>query len=225
MGPREPFPERQGKDHVRALVGAGLASVPWIGGAGAELLNSYLPAAVEKRRERWFKLLDKRLADVEELLFNDEAFQTLVLQATRAAFGTHLEEKMVLLAEALRSAADTVRRGEDEFVASRLLRWVDELEPLHFHILGAIRGEFGWGSQVSWGDVLDQLSVEDDAWYEALDDLESRRLVETTGHNPELPTATNRLELIWVKPRGAMLVRFVGLMADDGEGAAAEAED
>ena len=215
MTEREEFPERRGSDHVRNAIEAGVASVPWVGGAGAELLNFYLPASLERRRDRWFMLLDERLAGVEDRVLNDEAFQTIVLAATRAAFGTHLEEKLRLLADAVRSSADMISRGDDDFMAMRLLEWVDALEPLHFKILGAIRDDQGWGGQVPWQDVLDRVPVEDDAWYEALEDLTARRLVGTTGYNADLPTSEYKAELIWVMRRGAQLAQFVQLMVDD----------
>jgi hypothetical protein len=78
-------------------------------------------------------------------VLNEEAFQTIVLAATNAAFGTHREEKLRLLADAVRSAADIVAQGDDDFISMRLLESVDELEPIHFWILGAIRDEHGWG--------------------------------------------------------------------------------
>lgn len=212
----EPFPERQGKDHARNAIQAIVASVPMVGGAGAELLNFYLPASMERRRERWFRLLDERVADVEERVLDDEAFQTIVLEATKAALGTHLEEKLRLLAEAVRSSADVVGRGDDDFMAMRLLRWVDELEPIHFEILGAIRDDREWGVQVSWRDVFDRVSIEDDVWYQALADLTSRRMVNTTAYNADLPVAEFQTELIWGMRLGCELLQFVQLMDDDG---------
>jgi len=217
MSRSEPFPERQGRDHVRDAVVAAVASVPGVGGPGAALLNFYLPAALERRRDRWFRLLNERLASVEDRVMNDEAFQTIVLEATKAAFGTHLEEKMRLLAEAVQSSAEIVDRGDDVFMARRLLKWIDELEPIHFEILAAIRDDTGWGGQVSWKDVLDRVSAEDEVWYQALEDLTSRRLVGTTGYNPDLPVSEYVGSLIWVMSLGAELVEFVHAMAGDDE--------
>ena len=163
MSGSESFPQRQRSDHLRALAEAGVASVPWVGGAGVQLMNVYLPSALERRRDQFFVLLDERLADVEEQILDDEVFQTIVLQATKAALGTHLEEKMRLLAAAVRSSADIVGRGGDTFMAMRFLQWVDELEPFHFEILGAIRDDQGrWTNAVQWGAVFDRVSIEDD---------------------------------------------------------------
>src|SRR5690554_2494646 len=113
MTEREPFPQPTARDHVRNAIEAGVASVPLIGGAGVELLAFYLPASLEKRRNLWCLLLDERLADVESRVLKDETFQTIVLKATKAALGTHLEEKLRLLAEAVGSSADMVARDED----------------------------------------------------------------------------------------------------------------
>ena len=123
MSGSESFPQRQRSDHLRALAEAGVASVPWVGGAGVQLMNVYLPSALERRRDQFFVLLDERLADVEEQILDDEVFQTIVLQATKAALGTHLEEKMRLLAAAVRSSADIVGRGGDTFMAMRGCCW------------------------------------------------------------------------------------------------------
>lgn len=214
MTEQEKFPERRGRDHARNALEAAVSVVPWVGGAGAQLLDFYLPASLENRRDRWFKMLDERLADVEERVLDDERFKTIVLEATKAALGTHLENKLRLLAGAVRSSADVLARGGDDFLAMRLLAWAGELEPLHFQILGAIRDDDGWGGQVPWRDVLDRVQLEDDAWYEALEDLTSRRLVGTTGYNPDVPTSEYQAELIWVMKRGGELVRFVQLMVD-----------
>lgn len=62
---------------------------------------------------------------------------------------------------------------------------------------------------------MNQISVDDDAWYEALEDLTFRRLVGTTGYNPGVPVTETETELIWVMKRGVQLVEFVQLMVDD----------
>ena len=218
MPDREPFPERTARGHVRAFLEAGVASVPWVGGAGAQLLDVYLPSALEKRRDEWFRLLDERLADVEARVLADESFQTIVLEATKAALGTHLDEKLRLLAASVLSSAEMVDRGADHYTVKRLLRWVEELEPVHFRILGAIRDDDGWGGQVSWQDVLARVPIDDDVWYHALEDLTSRRVVGTTGYNPDVRVEEYLGELIWVMPPGAELVEFTRLMVDAGPG-------
>ena len=215
MSSREPFPERRAQDHVRNAVEAVVASVPLVGGAGAELLNFYLPAALEQRRERWFQMLDERLAGVEDQVLNDESFQTVVLAATKAALGTHLEEKLRLLATAVRSSAGALDRGDSAFMAMRFLRWVEELEPTHFRILGAIRDNGRLGGHVQWRVVLDRVPVDDEVWYQALGDLSSRRLVGSTDYNPDRPVAEYHGELMWATELGAELVRFVQLMSDE----------
>lgn len=208
-------------DHLRNIGEAAIVSAPgasWLAGAGAELLATYLPSALEKRRECWFNLLNERLADVERRVLADEAFQTTVLQATKAALGTHFDEKLELLAQAVRSSADTVATGGDGFMDKRLLQWVDELDPLHFQILGAIYDHREWGGNVPWADVLSRVQIaEDDVWYEAVDDLTSRRLAGASGYNPNVPLSEMATELIWVERRGVQLVTFVRMMTDEPE--------
>lgn len=218
MTARGSYPERQGKDHVRKLTETVVTLVaPKLGEAGVGLFNWYFPAALEQRRDAFFKLLDERLAEIEERVLNDEAFQTILIAATKAALGTHLEKKLSLLAAAVQSSADAVGRGDDEFMAMRFLRWVDELEPIHFEILGAIRDDQGrCARSVLWGDIFDRVSVEDDVWYQALEDLTSRRLMDTTAYNPNLPAADFPTEVISATNLGGQLVQFVQLMDNDG---------
>ncbi len=226
MKEREPFPQPTTRDRARNAIEAIVASAPVVGGAGVQLLTFYLPASLEKRRDLWCLLLDERLADVENRVLNDETFQSIVLKATKAAFGTHLEEKLQLLAEAVGSSADMVARDEDTFMAQRLLQWVDELEPVHFQVLGATVNPDGSRANVPWQTVLDRVPIEDDTWYQVLEDLISRRLVGSTGYNPEVPLAERRRrgpddeslrpdELLQLMRLGWDLLAFVRAMADE----------
>jgi hypothetical protein len=114
-------------------------AVPGVGGPGAALLSFYLPSSLERRREEWARLLDERLADVESFLLDEEGFLTIVLTATKAALGTHLEEKLELLAGGVASAASL--RNEDQFMAMRHLRHVEALDPEHFRLLHVLSEE------------------------------------------------------------------------------------
>ena len=133
---RPTYPVPAARDHARAVVEAAVNAVPGIGGAGASLLNFYLPSSLERRREQWVRLLDERLAQVESQVLGEEGFLTIVLEASRAALGTHLEEKLELLAGGVASAASL--RSEDQFMAMRHLRHVEALDPEHFRLLHAL---------------------------------------------------------------------------------------
>lgn len=133
---RPAYPEPAARDQARAFVEAAINAVPGIGGTGATLLNFYLPSALERRRVQWLTVLDERLADLESQVLDDEGFLTIVLQATKAALGTHLEEKLELLAGGVASAASW--RSEDQFMAMRHLRHVEALDPEHFRLLHAL---------------------------------------------------------------------------------------
>jgi len=132
----EAWPETGSRDQMRRAAETALALVPGVGGAGTELLRWVFPSSLEKRRERWFKLLDERLAAVERGCFDNEALVTFMIEASKAALGTHLEEKLKLLANCVATEVGSADPGS--FAAMRLLGHVEALSPEHFRVLGIL---------------------------------------------------------------------------------------
>ena len=175
-----------------------VAGVPVWGGAGTELLEWILPASLEKRRARWLNLLNARLEAIEGSIRNDEAMVTFVLAATKAALGTHLEEKMDLLAACVASEADAV--DHDAFAALRLLRHVEALDPEHFIALSALAGPVGDRLLARWQhtgkpDLLVDLSggrLALESVVPAITDLEARHLVAAVSQKDPMTTLAER---------------------------------
>lgn len=133
--PLSEYPKPSAVDYGHHVLRAALQLVPVVGGPAAEVFEMVIPTALEKRKKLWSELLDERLRRVERQI-DDEEFATLVIQATKAALGTHLEEKIRLLAEVVAvGAAATV----DDVMAGRHLQHVEALAPAHFQVLRLLK--------------------------------------------------------------------------------------
>lgn len=210
------YPERQPRDHVRALADAAINAVPVVGGAGSALLAFYLPASLGRRREAWARLLDERLAEVEHVLLDDEALLTIVLEATKAALGTHLEEKLHLLAGCVVSAA--TGRTADSFLAMRYLGHVEALEPEHFRLLGFLASAQLMVPDVSFApdySGVEGVGVPAGAMDPCVRDLAGRGLA--VSHDPNAHAGIRAPGGTWaigITSEGRELVRFVRIMDD-----------
>lgn len=113
-----------------------VAAVPFVGGPLQTLIGAVLTPSIDKRRDQWLQEVDLLLRRIQgvlgslDRLRDDDLFVTAVVEATRIALGTHLEEKIELLRNSLLNLALDPER--DDFMAMRLLRFVEELSPEHF---------------------------------------------------------------------------------------------
>jgi hypothetical protein len=221
-------PEPAVADRVHALARAAVSAAPMIGGPVAELFGAIVPTSLDRRRQRWFELVARKLQRLEDRgvliddLAHDEGFITIVIEATKAALGTHIEEKLELLANCVESAALPEQR--DDFMAMRLLLYVEELSPEHFVVLTYAADPEGWFdgkglakptfTMGSPRHVLDaaQLDVQGAVLQIVLRDLADRGLADTlrggsmTAHGAWQPLTTDL---------GRLLLKFVQLMAKD----------
>jgi hypothetical protein len=127
-------PEPGAADWAHTVVKAAVSGVPYVGGPAAELFGMIIPASLERRRQEWFERVGERLRRLEEegvhVDPDDEGFITIVVEATKAALGTHIEEKLEPLANCIQSAA--LPEPRDDFMAMRLLLYVEE----HHQVVG-----------------------------------------------------------------------------------------
>lgn len=223
-----PYPEPDFKDRARQGFDVAIAAVPVVGGSVSALIDVILKPSLEKRRDAWFGILAevveeiRRRGDVPafEDLVGNESFTTAVIEASRIALGTHLEEKLEILKNCLINCALGV--GASDLVDRQMFKWVDELSPEHFLVMkymddprawyrshGLSEGSYSVGSPKT---ILDGagLGVGSVELQIVLTDLELRRLANVTSLK-----VTMTGEGMWqplLTDLGKSLLRFVELV-------------
>jgi len=134
-------PERGKSDVALAVVKAGVAAIPVVGGPVAELFGLVVTPSLDRRREAWMHSVADRIKGLEETvkgfriedLSKNEAFISTLTHASQAAIRSHQQEKL----DALRNAVLNVATdsGPDENVQLMFVNLVDSLTPLHLRIL------------------------------------------------------------------------------------------
>jgi hypothetical protein len=135
------------------------------------------------------KLKERPNAPTIEDLSKDDAFVTVMLNATAAAMRTHQKEKL----EALRAAVVNTAMGlaPDEHTQLTFIRFVDELTALHLRILSYGSNPIGWleRHQIPKPDIymgarsaileaaLPELRSRGDVYNQAINDLSARGLL------------------------------------------------
>lgn len=134
------LPSQTKGDTVQAIVRVGMSILP-AGGAVAELIDLVIKPALNRRRDDWFngladdvqKLKDRPSAPTIEELSANDAFVTVMLNASAAAMRTHQQEKLAALRAAVINTA--LAMAPDEHMQLMFIRFIDELAPLHLRIL------------------------------------------------------------------------------------------
>lgn len=144
------FPEPGLRDAVRVGADASIAAVPLVGGSLQILLQSTVVPSLEKRRNAWLRELGVLVSelndkvddfDISSLIDND-MFVTALVEASRIAAGTHLEEKLTILKNCLAHLA--IDQSSTDFLSMLFFRFVDELQPEHFVILKYFAAPRAW---------------------------------------------------------------------------------
>lgn len=217
MTDRPPIPTPGSLDRIKVATEAGVSLVPVVGGSLAVTLGAVIPSTLEKRRRRWETWVDGSLRELQEhgldpeSLGEDERFVTAVIQTTRIAVGTHLEEKLRLLAACLTSVA---LDPPTDFLTDRFLRWVDELSPEHFEEL-ALRDHREWDGNRQIERIRATLDGRVDRTARLLAELDLVREGLVINEDPDRsPGASPSLR---ITPLGTQLLDFVRYMNEDDE--------
>jgi hypothetical protein len=128
-------------DAAHMLARAGLSAIPMIGGPGAELFSYLIVPPLTKRRDEWVQSVAEGLQALEkrvdgfaiESLVGNEAFVTIVMNASQLAIRNHRKEKLEALRNAVLNAA---LNPPDEDFQTILLNFIDAATPWHLRILG-----------------------------------------------------------------------------------------
>jgi hypothetical protein len=130
-------------DRLHAVVRGALGGIPVAGGLAAEVFGLFVVAPYQRRLQHWIETVSDQLRALAErqqldlaLLSSNDVFVSTLLQATQVAVRTHREEKLLLLRRAVLSAADDSPISADN--QSTFVRYVDELTPAHFALLGLL---------------------------------------------------------------------------------------
>lgn len=134
-------PKQSVGDVVHTLVKAGSSVAT--AGVGGDLFGFLIQSPFQKRTAEWMERVEMRLThlaardrDIIDRLPTDEVFISVFMSATQAAIRTHQLEKLQLLASAVEHSAV----GTDVSADLQILfvRFVDELTPTHFALLGVL---------------------------------------------------------------------------------------
>jgi hypothetical protein len=144
------LPSERGGEIIEAVARGAVSSIPFIGGAVAELLGLVIQPAVEHRREEWFQQLGRAFEELRRRLdgfdpaelAKNEVFVTAVITTSNAALRTHEAEKL----EALRNAVvnSGLPMAPQEHVQLMFIRMVDELTAFHLRLLAYCRDPEAW---------------------------------------------------------------------------------
>lgn len=134
-------PKPDADDVAHAFNKAGLSAIPGVGGPASELFSLVVTPSLEKRRDEWIESIGKALKALEEKvegfkienLKNNEAFVSVLMQASQTAIRNHQQEKMEALRNAVLNA--TLPNAPEEDLQLMFLTIVDSLTPSHLKLL------------------------------------------------------------------------------------------
>lgn len=133
-------PEHSAGDTAHLVANELLSIIP--GAAG--LFQRFVTPPLEKRQNAWMqevataiKRLEQNIGLTTEELAENEAFASVVLQATYVAIRNHHEEKKRALTNCIFNAGTTSTIAID--LQLNFVRYIDELSPFHIQLLRAIK--------------------------------------------------------------------------------------
>lgn len=146
---RKPVPQPNFEDVKHAGRKSLIGMIPFVGGAGSELIG-LLSSPVAQRRDDWFEDLQRRLQNLEgkvdgfkfEDLAQNEQFVSATLQATQSALRTHQQEKLEALRNAVLNVASGIRSYADR--QEQFLALVDRFTSEHLVLLNLFRDPAGY---------------------------------------------------------------------------------
>lgn len=194
MGANEMRPPAAEKgDIAHAIVRAGLAAIPYIGGPAVELFQQLVQPPLDRRRTEWMESVGEKLKELSDrgidiqVLGQREEFVSAVMHASQIALRAHQAEKR----DALRNAVFNVAAGQSprDALEHMFFEWIDSLSVLHLEILKLFQDpapnpDISAGSLSSVLEYnMPQLRGHGHVYVQVWRDLYSRGLVNTEGLN------------------------------------------
>ncbi len=128
-------------DGIHRIAKAAISAVPLISGPAVELFSALLTPPLDRRRDEWLSYCYRGLKQLEEKiegftvegLFQDEAFVTAFVRASRAAVNDHQKEKLKALRNAILNSARSTDLDENRQLM--FLNLIDRMTELHLRVL------------------------------------------------------------------------------------------
>jgi hypothetical protein len=147
---KKPPDKKQTGDYVREAGRAAVSAIPVVGGPLQVAFENVFGSPIEKRKQEWLEELanafEELQARVKELtperLVENEAFVTVVMQASQVAIRNHQEVKREALRNAVMNSALPNSPNEDEQLT--FLRLIDQLTPSHLRLLSVLNDPVHW---------------------------------------------------------------------------------
>jgi len=146
--PVGPPPDNTRGEVAEGIARAAVSAVPVVGGPAAELLGLVVDAPLHRRYRAWLERLAAVVDDLQahgldvRSLEDNDAFITVLTNATQAAGRTHDQEKLDALRNAIANSALPTAPQEHEQMM--FVRFVDEFTGMHLRILALLRDPAGW---------------------------------------------------------------------------------
>jgi len=137
-------------DIAREVGRAIVSAIPAAGGPLQVAFENIFTSPIEKRKEAWLNQLadvinevQKRVSEITpERLAENDAFVTVVMQASQVAIRNHQQAKIEALRNAVLNAALPNPPHEDEQMI--FLRLIDQLTPWHLRVLSVLNDPIQW---------------------------------------------------------------------------------
>lgn len=134
-------PEKDASDLIHTMAKAGISAIPLMGGSISEIFSFLITPSIQKRQEKWMQLVVEGLQRLEqeidsfdiENLQDNEVFQSMVLESSRVAILTHIDEKLKMLRNAVLNSA--LPEAPDETRQKIFIQWLSEFTAWHIKIL------------------------------------------------------------------------------------------
>jgi hypothetical protein len=137
-------------DIAREVGRAIVSAIPAAGGPLQVAFENIFTSPIEKRKEAWLNQLVDVINEVQERvseitpesLAENDAFVTIVMQASQVAIRNHQQAKLEALRNAVLNAALPNPPHEDEQMI--FLRLIDQLTPWHLRVLSVLNDPTQW---------------------------------------------------------------------------------
>lgn len=142
--------EKTATDIAREIGRAIISAIPAAGGPLQVAFENIFTSSIEKRKEAWLNQLADVINEVQqrvseitpERLAENDAFVTVVMQASQVAIRNHQQAKLEALRNAVLNAALPNPPHEDEQMI--FLRLIDQLTPWHLRVLSVLNDPIRW---------------------------------------------------------------------------------